>query len=503
MAETNDRELMREYADGDSEAAFAALVQRHINLVYSIALRLVRNSPDAQDVTQAVFIILAKKAASLRDRATLTGWLYETTRFTARELLRQRARQQAREQEAYMSSNPDDANPDDVWRQLEPFLEEAMSRLSEKDRALIALRFFEEKSGAETAALLGIKEFAAHKRTARALEKLRQFFAKRGVKSTTAILAGAISTHSVQAAPVALAKSVTAGVFVKGAATSTSTLTLVKGALKIMAWTKMKTGIAVGMGILLAAGTATTIVVHQTKAAAMEASDADKAWRFPDIGSDTVENLQPEVKILPTLFPAGGNLAQGSGTNSDKFVGISQPAINIVWAAYNWPQSRVIFTDGEPTNRYDFIATLSKGGREALKRELKDKLGLVGRVETKNMDVLQLEIVNPHAPGLQPPTQETYSYMHSDDFLSEHRREIKWANGPLSKMREFLESGSKWPIIGPIDDTKHYSVDFTWTEKDPLDTEHKELQAALRDQLGLALVQTNVPIEMLVVEKVK
>src|SRR5580698_9909802 len=108
MSDMNDLALIQEYADHGSETAFAGLVQRHINLVYSVALRFTGNSPDAQDVTQAVFIILAQKAASLRQRTTLTGWLYKTTRFTARQLLRTRARRQAREQEHYMESTLND-----------------------------------------------------------------------------------------------------------------------------------------------------------------------------------------------------------------------------------------------------------------------------------------------------------------------------------------------------------------------------------------------------------
>jgi len=260
MPDANDMDLMQEYADRNSEPAFAGLVHRHINLVYSVALRFTGNSPDAQDVTQAVFVILAQKAASLRQRTTLTGWLYETTRFTARQLLRTRARQQAREQEAYMQSTLNDPNPDGVWKQLAPLLEEAMARLNEKERTLVALRFFENKSAAETAALLGIQEWAARKRAARAMEKLRQFFVKRGIASTTATLAGAISANSVQAAPVALAKTVTAVVIAKGAAASGSTLILVKGALKAMTWAKIKFACGTGAAALLV-GSAITITV--------------------------------------------------------------------------------------------------------------------------------------------------------------------------------------------------------------------------------------------------
>jgi len=254
MAEVNDIDLMREYAGDNSEAAFAELVRRHINLVYSVALRFVGNSQDAQDVAQAVFIILAKKAASLRQRKTLTGWLYETTRFTSVRLLRTKGRLRAREQEAYMQSTLNNSETDGVWRQVGPILEEGMARLGENERALLALRYFENKSGAETAALLGIQEWAAHKRTARALEKLRKFFTKRGIHSTTATIVGAISAHAVQAAPAALAKTATALALAKGAGAG-STLTLAKGALKVMAWSTAKTAIVsaivVGMAVLL------------------------------------------------------------------------------------------------------------------------------------------------------------------------------------------------------------------------------------------------------------
>jgi RNA polymerase sigma factor (sigma-70 family) len=262
MADASDTELMREYAERNSETAFAELVRRHVNLVYSVARRFTGNSNDAEEVTQAVFIIFARKAASLRERTALTGWLYETTGFTARQWLRTKTRQHAREQEAYVRSSLNDSQTDGVWKQLEPLLEEGMARLNEKERALLALRFFENKTGAETAALLGIQEWAAHKRVNRAVEKLRRFFTNRGIIFPAAVLATAISANSVQAAPVTLAKTVTAVATTKGAAASISTLTLIKGALKIMAWTKAKTVIVVGVVAIFATGS-TIVIVKQ------------------------------------------------------------------------------------------------------------------------------------------------------------------------------------------------------------------------------------------------
>ena len=260
MADLSDSILLREYAKRQSDSAFSELVGRHVNFVYSVAMRYVGNPADAQDVAQAVFVILARKSDELCGRSTLTGWLYETTRLTARQLLRTRTRRLIREQEAYMRSTLDQSGGDPSWHQLAPHLEEAMSRLRAADRELLALRFYENKTGEEAALLLGIGAAAGRKRTDRALEKLRQFFAKRGVSSTTAIIAGAISSNSVQAAPIGLAKTISAVAVAKGAVASTSTLTLVQGALKIMAWSKAKTAIVAGVVALLSIGAGTAIV---------------------------------------------------------------------------------------------------------------------------------------------------------------------------------------------------------------------------------------------------
>jgi RNA polymerase sigma factor (sigma-70 family) len=205
MPDANDMDLVRQFARDHSEAAFTALVQRHVNLVYSVARRCTGQADDAQDVTQAVFLLLARKAASLREQTVLPGWLYETTRFTAARLLRSNARRHAREQEAFMQSTLNENETAQVWTQLAPHLEAAMSALAERDRALLVLRFYENKTGAEAAALLGMRAAAAHKRTARAIDKLRTFFGQRGVTLSSAAIAGAVSAHSVQAAPAGLA----------------------------------------------------------------------------------------------------------------------------------------------------------------------------------------------------------------------------------------------------------------------------------------------------------
>jgi RNA polymerase sigma factor (sigma-70 family) len=300
MTDANDITLLREFAERESEPAFAEIVRRHLNLVYSVALRFTRDSEDAQDVAQAVFILLAQRAASLRERSSLTGWFYETTRFTAMKFIRTRARRAAREREAATQSVLNDATSENLWQRLEPFLEEAMSRLSEKDRELIALHFFDSKSPAETAAALGIAEWATRKRVARVVEKLRAFFTRRGVSVSGAVLVTAISVHSVQAAPDALAKTVTLAAVAKGSTVSASTLTLIKGAVKLMAWTKMKTAAIVGAVALLAVGTTTTVVIqHQHHRRAAETLQVTGAQN----GDASAPGLQGRWKGSNTAHP--------------------------------------------------------------------------------------------------------------------------------------------------------------------------------------------------------
>jgi len=261
----DDMDLVRQYARCKSEEAFATLVSRHVNLVYSAALRQVRDPHLAQEITQTVFIILARKAASLNSRVVISGWLYRTTRYAAAKALTLHHRRQNKEQEAFMRSQLHETEAD-TWRDIEPVLETAMGQLAEKDHNALVLRFFENRTFKDISSALGTTEAGAKMRVNRALEKLRTSFKKRGLTFSAAAIAAAIATHSVQAAPGGLATSVTAAA-IQAATVTTSTLSLIETTLKLMAWTKLKTTIAVGAIALLAAGTA-TITVKQAKAKA-------------------------------------------------------------------------------------------------------------------------------------------------------------------------------------------------------------------------------------------
>jgi RNA polymerase sigma factor (sigma-70 family) len=274
---TDDMDLVREYAQNNSETAFAALVSRHIHLVYSVALRHVRDEHLAEEVTQATFIILARKAHSLSSKTVLPGWLCRTAHYVGARAITMQQRRQSREQEAYMQSTlnePENA----VWSQIEPLLDTALAQLGEKDYDAIVLRYFQNKNLSAVGAALGASEDAAKKRVGRALEKLRKFFAKRGVVLTATIIAGTVSANSIQAAPAVLAKSVAVAAATKGAAASVSTLTLIKGALKLMVWTKAKTAIAASVAILFATGSAVLVVKATTRKDPVYQGQPLSAW---------------------------------------------------------------------------------------------------------------------------------------------------------------------------------------------------------------------------------
>lgn len=288
MQEVVDSTLLREYVAHGSEEAFATLVRRHINKVYSIALRHTRNLHQAEEITQAVFVILAQKSRHLSRGVVLSGWLYQTARFAAVTFIRSEIRRARREQEAHMQRSLNEPEPD-VWSQIAPLLDTAMAGLSETDRHAVVLRFFDGKSMREVGIALGASEDAAKMRVSRAVEKLRLFFGRRGIVVPGAVLTGTIAANAVQAAPASLARTATSLALAQGATASGATLTLIKGALKLTAWTKAKTTVLVGAGLLLAAGIAVSL------------------WHFPFFGSrGEAKGITPKIAAGGASF--GGNL---------------------------------------------------------------------------------------------------------------------------------------------------------------------------------------------------
>ncbi len=251
----SDAQLLQAYAVG-SEPAFTELVSRYTDLVYSAALRQVGEPELARDVTQQVFIDLARKAGRLNVRMVLAGWLFRATQFATLNTLRRERRYKARGQEA-MSHWQAEPDPVTGWDHIGPVLDEAVNALSAKDREAVLLRFFKNEDLREIGQRLGISEKAAQKRVSRALDKLRVLLIRRGVNTSAALLSGALSANAVQSAPLGLAATLASTSYASAGATgSITTFNL----LNLMASTKVK---AVVMTFTLAATVVTPLLLQQ------------------------------------------------------------------------------------------------------------------------------------------------------------------------------------------------------------------------------------------------
>jgi len=204
-----DWEFLSEYIQSGSQAAFGQLVERYVDFVYSVCLREVRDPDLAQDVTQVVFLILTRKARTLRPGTVLAGWLFNTARFASKDALKYEARRHRREQKAAEAMISElHTGKDANWDEIEPLLQDALAGLGAEDRNALLLRFFEGKSLRQTGVALGVSEDAARQRVSRALEKLRRYFSRHGYAVSGLALGGLIATYAVHPAPAACAAAV-------------------------------------------------------------------------------------------------------------------------------------------------------------------------------------------------------------------------------------------------------------------------------------------------------
>lgn len=274
----SDHELIQAYVDDGSDSAFAELVRRHAGTVYGSALRQLQNPHAAEEICQTVFILLSKKASSLRSGTLLIGWLMQATRYAVLDHRKTEHRRFQRETAAFeMTTLNSDATQDEestLWMQLSPRLDEAVGDLGELDRQAIWLRFFQHKSLAEIGQALGCAEDAARKRVARALERLQQELRKRGVSSPLSSLPAVLGTQLSPAAPPQLIEA-TLGAIAKPTASS---LVLAEQVAKQFALATLKSWLAptLACGLLLC-GTLWTIYQFESDSSppALEALASD------------------------------------------------------------------------------------------------------------------------------------------------------------------------------------------------------------------------------------
>jgi RNA polymerase sigma factor (sigma-70 family) len=271
----DDHELLRRYCQDGSQAAFAEVVERHVNLVYAAACRLVSDPHLAEDVTQQVFTLLARKAGGLSSSIVIPGWLYRATRNLASEALRHERRRHRREQLAVETMNLADA-PQPSWKEIEPLLDDAMASLRPIDHDAVVLRYFENKSLKEVGATLGWSEDAAQKRVARALVQLRAVLHRRGVTVSTAVLATTVSGAAVQVAPSGLAGSIAAASLLSAASSG-----FASKLIAYMATIKLK---SIAVTVILGALAVTSLIIghqnarlrHELELARASAAGADE-----------------------------------------------------------------------------------------------------------------------------------------------------------------------------------------------------------------------------------
>ena len=252
MRKIDDGALLRAYSASGSETDFALLVQRHVDFIYATALRIVAGDTMlAEDVTQSVFMDLARKARSLSNRTDLTGWLYRSTCFASAKAVRSERRRQVREAEAHaMQEQQRDSQPTADWEELRAVLDGVMLELKASDREAVLLRYFQGCSFADVGSRLGLNENAARMRVDRALDRLQHLLARRGISSSSAALAVVLAHQTACAAPAGLAATIV-GASVAGA-TAASTMSA-------FAWMTMINAKPIVLGALVVAGVMTPI----------------------------------------------------------------------------------------------------------------------------------------------------------------------------------------------------------------------------------------------------
>ena len=263
MSDT-DLELLARYIRDQAEDAFAELVHRHLDLVHSAALRQVRSPQLAEEIAQSTFLKLAREARRLASDTILTAWLYQVTRREAANVIRREVRRQLREQIATEMNTANVTTAD--WTNVEPLLDEAMHALDDNDRAAVLLRYFENKSLREVGESLGTSDDAAQKRVSRAVERLREFFAARGITIGTSRLAVVISANAVQTAPLGLAGMIATAAF---AGTTAAATIATQSAITTMNWINAKSLAAIAASAVIA-GTG-TLLVQERRVGALEA----------------------------------------------------------------------------------------------------------------------------------------------------------------------------------------------------------------------------------------
>jgi len=307
--EISDQELLQTFVKNRSEDAFRQMVNRHLNLVFATARRIVGDPHLAEEVSQGVFVLLARKAGEIRSNQPLAGWLYHTSRNQSLNASRSEGRRRQREQSA-IAMQTTESGPDPKLITAE--LEDAMDELPPDDRDALVLRFLDNRQLREVGTELGISEEAARKRVSRALEKLRGIFGKRGIAMSAGLLATTLTSQAATAAPAALGLAITTAALSQIAAVSTVTIATINTTSTMTTLFNLKTA-AVVLGVAAATGTS-TYLVKEKEADRLRADNQTLNQNYADstaqqqeaktairLRDDQIARLKKDIADLPRL----------------------------------------------------------------------------------------------------------------------------------------------------------------------------------------------------------
>ncbi|MGD0389307.1 MAG: sigma-70 family RNA polymerase sigma factor [Tepidisphaeraceae bacterium] len=333
MATTQpDSDLLLEYCRQRSQPAFAELVSRHVDWVHSAAARMVRDHHLAEDVTQAVFLLLWQQPQKAMGRP-LTGWLFRVTRYCVADARRAETRRQKHERRAALM-NREQVNPEiENWDDISPLLDDLVARLHARDRELLLLRFYQQKKMAEIGQAFNISEEAARKQVARAVERLRELFSRQGVTTAAIALGTLMIAHTTQAAPAAL----TASLCSTAPAASPAAVGFTHGAAKMILMAKLKIAAMVVLSVgLIPAAIAT---VHLASQYAM--ADGQAPPSPPAVSS----------VVAPMPDASDQQLARFFNSRTDMVVAIDPSAID--WDAIDSTRDKFLHDAGADPKSID------------------------------------------------------------------------------------------------------------------------------------------------------
>jgi uncharacterized protein (TIGR03435 family) len=504
----NDHTLLLNYARSRDAEAFALLVERYSALVFSVAKRVTGNAATAEDVTQDCFFSLARHAAAIR--GSLPGWLHRVALNRSLQSIREEARRKRHEAQVLPSTDVDCRSN---WSQVVPVIDSVLAKLPDELRDPLVQHFLLGRTQAEVAEHLHINQSTVSRRLQEGIARLREHLRQAGVVCGAAALATALAENACAAVPAqltaSLAKMALAGPVTLPAAASTATAAthgalkslLVKGAFVLMAMQNTKTAVVLGVGILLAATTATVVCRRPSQPQVLASETQEHPWqtmmRTWNYSQEDLEQIPPQVKIVPTIFPSSRPAYRGL---AGKYLGMAQPIESLVLFVLDTRKCRVISeAKGKPEGRYDFIANLptenDSGNREAIQREIERQFHLTVQKERRMTDVLVLTVIDQNRARAAGRKRHTRGGIPC----------IFWASSPCHFSR-FLVALEEWVDVPVVDRTglaDELRIQAFCRSASLKQGVSDGLKKALSDELGMALVPSREIVEMFVVKDIK